>query len=308
MPRGQSTFAQPKIPMSLIAQKTSALPAIIPVTRRLSAYRGNVTKVTRYSDATLTADPNADITNYEYDIAGNNVSATLSCCNLKTIDYGASWGVTGYAFPVAETKGASPTQLTTSATYNLSTGLVLTSANENSQTTTYEYEPDTLRPKKTIHPNGGYVLTEYSDKLVTNTSDLLPGFVRQTTTLDTSHNPQTYGYFDARGLGLRSASQTPDGWLISAAEYDNLGRARKSYNPFYGSTPVAAIPSGSKFSETTVVDTLGRAIEVTLQDSTKVYSHPDETSVTYTSAEQRFGDGSGQPRYGSGGKRASAGG
>ena len=246
-----------------------------------SYYRGNVTKVTRFSDATLSSDPNADISDYEYDIAGNLVSATLSCCNVKTIDYGANFAATGYAYPVSETKGSSP-QLTTSATYNLYTGFVVSSTNENGQTTSYEYETDTLRPKKTTYPNGGYVLTEYSDKLVSTTNDLLPGFTRQTTTLDSTHTTESYGYYNGRGQGIRSASETPDGWLISAVEYDTLGRAKKSYNPFYGSTPTASIPSGTASTQVNAVDGLGRTTEIELQDGTKVYTYPNEATVTYT--------------------------
>ena len=205
-----------------------------------SAYRGNVTKVTAFSDATLTTDANADVTNYNYDIAGNLVSGTLSCCTLRTYGYDKA---NEYAFPISQTSGTSPTQLTTSATYNRNTGLMLTATDENSQITTYEYETDTLRPKKTIYANGGYVQTEYSDKLITNTADLLPGFVRTTTTLETNKFAQSYSYFNGRGEGFRSATQTPDGWSISAVEFDKLGRPIKSYNPFYASTPTGAIPS-----------------------------------------------------------------
>ncbi|MCW5955995.1 MAG: RHS repeat protein [Pyrinomonadaceae bacterium] len=240
-----------------------------------SAYRGNLTKVTGFADATLTTDANADVTDYNYDIAGNTVSATLSCCQLKTIAYDKA---NEYAFPISETKGSSP-QLTSSATYNRNTGLTLTTTNENGQVTTYEYETDTLRPKKTILPNGGYTETEYSDKLISNPNDLLPGFVRQTTTLETNKFAQSYSYFDGRGLGIRSATQTPDGWSIAAAEYDQLGRPRKSYNPFYGSTPTAAIPSATKYSEMTGIDALGRTTSVKLQDDTTVTTEYSSVST-----------------------------
>ncbi len=250
-----------------------------------SAYRGNVTKVTRYSDATITTDPNADVSEFEYDIAGNQVSATLSCCNLKTTSYGTTWSETGYAYPVSETKGSGTPQLMTSYGYNLNTGQLIWSKDPSLQDTTlrtdYEYESDTLRPKTTTYPNGGVVETFYSDKEQTGTN-LLPGYVRQTTTLDSSHTAQSYSYFDARGLGLRSALQTTDGWLISAAEYDNLGRIKKSYNPYYGSTPVVAIPTGTKYTEVTGLDSLGRTTEVTSQDATTVHTYPDESTVTYT--------------------------
>jgi len=249
-----------------------------------SAYRGNVTKVTSFSDATLTTDPNADVTEYNYDIAGNNVSATLSCCNLKTIAYDKA---NEYAFPITETKGSSP-QLTNSATYNRNTGLVLTSTNEDGQVTTYEYETDTLRTKKTIAPNGGYTETEYSDKLVTNVNDLLPGFVRQTTTLDTNKTTQSYSYFNGSGLGIRTATQTPDGWSIAAVEHDTLGRVRKSYNSFYGTTPTSAVPVGTKFTELTDIDALGRMAQVKLQDLTTVSTVYSNVTTTPAGFKKTF--------------------
>jgi RHS repeat-associated protein len=231
-----------------------------------SKYRGNVTKVTRFADATLTTDPGADVTNYNYDIAGSPVSATLSCCNLKTISYSKD---EEYAYPRSETKGTSP-QLTTSVTYNRNTGLVLTSTNENGQVTSYEYETDTLRPRKTVAPNGGHTLTEYSDKLVTNTGDLLPAFVRTTATLDPNNTSQSYTYFNGRGSNFQSASLTPDGWSVSATKYDLLGRARVTYNPFYAPTPNGGVPAGTKFTEVAQIDALGRILEVRLQDLTVV--------------------------------------
>ena len=194
------------------------------------------------------------------------MSATLSCCQVKTISYDKA---NEYAFPISETKGTSP-QLTNSATYNRNTGLVLTSMDENAQITNYEYEADTLRPKKTIYPNGGYVQSEYSDKLVTNNNDLLPSFVRTTTTLETNKFAQSYSYFNGGGQGIRSATQTPDGWSVSAVEYDRLGRPIKSYNPFYVSTPTGAIPANTKFTEVLSYDALGRTTSVRLQDNTTV--------------------------------------
>ncbi|MEP6900602.1 MAG: RHS repeat-associated core domain-containing protein [Actinomycetota bacterium] len=239
-----------------------------------SAYRGNVTTV----KGVLISDLNANnVADYDYDIAGNVVSATLSCCNFKTNAYDKA---NEYAFPISETKGTSPTQLTTSVTYNRNTGLVLTSTDENAQVTSYEYEPDTLRPKKTIYPSGGFVLAEYSDKLITNPNNLLPGFVRTTTTLDSSHTAQSYSYFNGRGDGFRSATQTPDGWSIAAAEFDKLGRPVKSYNPFYVSTPTGAIPAATKFTEVLSYDALGRTTSVRLQDNTTISTEFSDLTTT----------------------------
>ena len=218
------------------------------------------------------------------------MSGTLSCCTLRTYAYDKA---NEYAFPISQTSGTSPTQLTTSATYNRNTGLMLTSTDENNQVTSYEYETDTLRQKKVIYPNGGYVQTEYSDKLITNTNDLLPGFVRTTTTLDATHTAQSYSYFNGGGQGIRSATQTPDGWSVSAIEYDKLGRPIKSYNPFYASTPTGAIPSNTKFTEVLGYDALGRTTSVSLQDNTTVSTTfgatPVGTNKTFVTVTDQAG-------------------
>ena len=261
-----------------------------------SAYRGNVTKVGRMIDVAATAitDTNSDKTDYNYDIAGNLVSATLSCCSLRTYAYEKA---SEYAFPISQTSGSSP-QLITSATYNRNTGLVLTSTDENGQVTTYQYETDTLRRKKVIYPNTGYVETEYSDKL-TSGAALIPGFVRQTTTLETNKTVQSYGYFDGRGLGIRSATETPDGWSVAAVEYDKLGRAVKSYNPFYATVPNGAIPAGTKFTEVVEYDALGRTTSVRLQDNTIVstaFSNQTTTPAGFTKTFVTVTDQAGKQR------------
>jgi RHS repeat-associated protein len=242
-----------------------------------SAFRGNLTKVTRSKDGVLISDLNANVTEQDYDIAGNLVTETLSCCNQKTIAYDKA---NEYAYPISETKGSLPVQLTTSTTYNRNTGLVLTSTNENNQVTSYEYEPDTLRTKKTIYPNGGYTLAEYSDKLIPNMNNLLPGFVRTTTTLDLNKTLQSFNYYNGRGDGIRKADQTPDGWSVSAAEFDKLGRIVKSYNPFYAGAPTDAIPANTKFTEVLNYDALGRTTSVRLPDNTTVSTEFSDTNTT----------------------------
>jgi RHS repeat-associated protein len=244
-----------------------------------SAYRGNVTKIGRMLDvnATTITDTSSDKTDYNYDIAGNLVSATLSCCQLKTLDYGASFTETGYAYPVKEIKGTSP-QLVNEIGYNKNTGLATSFKDENGQITTYEYETDTLRQKKVTYPNGGYILVEYSDKLVPDPIS----YTRTTALLEAGKTAQSYNYFDGRGSGIRSATQTPDGWSVSAIEYDALGRAKKSYNPFYASTPTGAVPAGTKFTEVLNTDSLGRTTQIRLQDNTTAQTVFNGTVVTVT--------------------------
>lgn len=254
--------------------------------------RGNVTKTTTFINPTSAAvnptDANDSVTTMNYDIAGNPVQATLNCCNLKTWVYDSTNNA--YAYPASETKG-SDVQLTTGATYDFNTGLMRTATDENNQVTSYDYESDTLRPSKVTYPNGGYVQTDYSDKLVTATAQLSPGFVRQTTLLDTNKTVQSYSYFDGHDAPIRTATQTPDGWNISAMVYDSIGRPKKTYNPFYGTARTDAVPGSVKGTEVTVYDGLDRATQVKLQDDTLVNTYYNEAAVTYT-------DPTGQSRQG----------
>lgn len=244
-------------------------------------YRGNVTKVTSYADATDNNDPNKSARAIKYDITGNVVEASLSCCNVKTIEYSAT---NHYAYPTKETKGDS-VQLVNQATYDFNTGLVTQSTNENNQITYYQYESDTFRQKKVIYPNGGYVETEFSDKLA---SGSVPGFIRTTATLEANKTVQSYSYFDGRGLGIRSATETTNGWQISVADFDNLGRTVKAYNPFYASTPNSAVPAGTKFTEVTNYDAIGRTTSVKLQDNTTVSTSFSNETTTPVGFDKTF--------------------
>ncbi len=122
---------------------------------------------------------------------------------------------------------------------------------------------------------------------------MFPGFVRTTTTLEANKFAQSYSYFNGGGQGIRSATQTPDGWSISAVEFDKLGRAIRSYNPFYASTPTGAIPTNTKFTEVTGYDALGRTTNVTLQDNTTVSTTfgttPVGTNKTFVSVTDQAG-------------------
>ncbi|MCV6039247.1 hypothetical protein OFP00_39825, partial [Escherichia coli] len=60
-----------------------------------------------------------------YDIAGNMVAASTSCCEQTSWSYTVD---TQYAYPQGQTRGAadaSGPRVTTSAVYDFSTGLVL---------------------------------------------------------------------------------------------------------------------------------------------------------------------------------------
>ena len=127
-----------------------------------NAYRGNLTTVTTYPDATTTA--NAINRGKTYDIAGNMVTAQLDCCQVKSFTFTST---NQFAYPTSETSGnPGGPQLTTSTSYDYNTGLVLSKTDVNSQPTAFTYEPVSLRLAQIDRADGGQTLYDYSDALV----------------------------------------------------------------------------------------------------------------------------------------------
>jgi RHS repeat-associated protein len=219
-------------------------------------YRGNPTAVTTY--LTPATPANGITKNFTYDFFGNLLTAQLNCCQSKTWTYSA---LTQYSLPDSVTSGTAPTQLTTSATYNIYTGLVSTSTDENNQQTNYFYD-FLRRPTSIVRVADNATFTNtYDDVLFTQT---------RKSPIDSSKSIQQIASLD--GLGRAVVSKTEDGSnnVISSVstKYDLAGRAYQTSNP-YTSSP--------SFWTTTALDALGRPTSVTL---------PDSSATTYTYAEQ----------------------
>lgn len=245
-----------------------------------SAYRGNLTKVVRLLDTSATnesGDPGANTTSLNYDIAGNLVETSLSCCNVKTISYDLN---NGYAYPVKETRGDAPQQLVSFVEYDRNTGLVTATQDENNQRTVVAYDAVSLRQTRIDRPNGGWTAFEYQDAQA-------PNYVKTTTALGENKTAVSYSYPDGRGANTRSAMQTPDGWLISAVTYDSLGRSKKIYNPFYSSTATASIPAGVKWTEVSATDAFGRTTQLKQQDDSIVEASYNESAVLYNDPDNQ---------------------
>lgn len=224
-----------------------------------SNYRGNPTAVTTYTSPSV---PSGGITkNFTYDWFGNLLTAQLNCCTSKTWTYSSTYQ---YSQPIQVTSGTSPTQLTTSYTYNQYTGLVLTSTDPNNLVTTSTY--DFLRRPTSVSQangslNGQSVTYSYDDTAFTTTVK---------TTIDSSKSIQQVSSVDGLGRVLVSTTEDGSGNIISnvSASYDLIGRAYKTSNPYTGS------PS---YWTNTAFDVLGRPTSVTL---------PDTSATTYTYAQQ----------------------
>lgn len=185
--------------------------------------RGNPTSVTTYADS---AAPGGAVTSYfYYDWFGNVLTIKVGSSQQKAITYSSTYA---YGYPTSVLRGPSTgTQLTTSATYNTYIGQVATSTDENGQQTSYSY--DFMKRLTTVtRPDSTQITTAYDDTNLTVTS---------TTPITSSTSSVQKAYFD--GLGRSFRSQMKDGGGTSYSyvdvQYDPLGRAYKSSNPYTSS-------------------------------------------------------------------------
>lgn len=197
--------------------------------------RGNVTSVTRYADTSNAAAPAAPIVErMKYDMAGNVIASSKLCCEEMSLNFENL--STQYAFAVSQTRGSadlnSLLRITTSTTYDLSTGLPLSVTNANGRTTQSTYFLDSLRPKDVISPTGSRVTFAYDDaamKLVETTRLSANGPVAS----------QVTKYLNGLGQVKKEEGLGANGVIdIVETLYDQFGRPSKQSLPYRsGQTP-----------------------------------------------------------------------
>lgn len=250
-------------------------------------YRGNVTSVTTYSNAT---DTNTAITHaIKYDIAGNVTSAQVDCCQLKTFSYTDSPNSHTYAYPVSQTTG--PTNglnLTVSATYDLNTGLIASDTDENLQVTTNYYNTDSLRVNHVNRPSGGGAsYFYYGDGLLAHDNNTNLHYYQMVSTTFGSGSSEwadVYRFFDGRGAVAQSFYDGTGGgpWNSYVAQYDNMGRVILKTNPFSTGGYGGGLHVGSSDPVTVpAYDKLGRVTSVTMPSGDDTNATTAQASTTY---------------------------
>lgn len=231
-------------------------------------YRGNVTSVTTYPDATTTSGAITHSTTY--DIAGNVMTTQVDCCQTKSFTYSGagSGGNHDYANVVSTTSGnPSGTHLMTTAEYDYNTGLPAIITDANGEHTDYSYNPASLRLNSVDLPDGGQISLTYSDGLSADGDSKNHFYVESATKLDSTHNVLNRRYFDGRGAQTRTMSNqtSANGWSTQDIQFDNMGRAFSISNPYYASayssTPAS---SSSMYWTTSTFDHLGRVTQITM--------------------------------------------
>jgi RHS repeat-associated protein len=231
--------------------------------------RGNATSVTTYTNPTV---PSGGITkNFTYDSTGNLLTAQVNCCELKTWVYSST---TDYAYPDSVTSGSS-TQLTTTMTYDLNMGLLLTSTDPNNLKATLTYD-NLGRPLTSITGSNPAATTAYNDSGTWTVLACSPVQSTNTACQKTIADSQ----------GRTATTQLLDGSsdLYSAADtkYDSWGRAYKVSNPY---------TTSAAYWTQTNTDAIGRTVKTTLQDGSVSTSSYTDNAVTVTdpAGKQRKG-------------------
>lgn len=192
----------------------------------ITDYRGNVTQVTTYADAIGLAGAVSETR--RYDINGNMIKASTSCCEQRTISYPID---TQYGYPLSETRGSATdpyAQVKTSATYDFNTGLILSVKNANGRVSQMNYESATLRPSNASLPSGAYADYGYDDTEMTviTTTHLAPsegGAIAK----------QNVKNLDGHGQVRREQALGPNSvWDFIDTTYDSMGRVSQESRPY----------------------------------------------------------------------------
>jgi RHS repeat-associated protein len=253
-------------------------------------YRGNVTKQTSYADAQNQTGAIAQTS--QYDMTGNMVKASTSCCEQTAVQYGVS---NYYAYPESQTRGSadqnSPDRITTSSVYNFQTGLLKQTTDANGRTSVTNYNPDSLRPIKSISSTGAYTQFAYDDTAMTVTEEVYG--------VDNSIEKlagKTVKYLNGIGQVKREEALGENNvWDVVENKYNKIGESWKQSRPFRANeTPI--------FSEN-IYDSQGRTKEVIETDGSSSKAFYNETQRPDSASNEigntvRVADAWGRERWG----------
>ena len=260
-------------------------------------YRGNVTSVTTYPDATSTSGTITHATTY--DIAGNVISAQVNCCQSQSFTYSSANH--DYAYAVSVTRGnPSGLHLTMNTSYDMNTGLVASTTDANSSVTNFAYNVDSLRLDHVDYSDGGRISYDYGNALAADSAGRYHSNLVTSVKLDASRYLDSKSYFDGRGALTQTFDSytSANGWSIVDVEYDSMGRADRTSNPYYCTSDYGSCainPSGIWATRT--FDKLGRVTQMTSPRGDD--ANPSATTTvqtTYAGEVTTFTDQAGKQR------------
>ena len=222
--------------------------------------RGNLTSVTRYSNAS--AGTGGVTRTFSFDTLGNVILAQVDCCNQKIFNFSSG---TQYAYPDSVVRGPTGLQFTNSYTWNFDTGLVLSSTDENGQTTNFQY--DSINRVTQIAPPSpaATISVSFGDNVASPT----------VTTSNTGNGLVQVQVFDALGH-LTEVDDKNSTALVTTttSSYDGIGQRIKASNPFG--------PSDTAVYTTLAYDASGRLTQVSPPSGSSMQYQYSGNSVTIT--------------------------
>jgi RHS repeat-associated protein len=230
-------------------------------------FRGNVTRITAYANASSEPATMPNVEMRRYDINGNMVTASTSCCEQTSFNYTID---TQYAYPLSQTRGSATdafAQVTTSAAYNFNTGLVLSATDANGRQSSTSYEAATLRPTTSTAPTDAHTDYAYNDAAMTVTSTTYTGpgvsaIADQNVKLLNGRGQVRQEQARAANNGLNQV------WDFADVIYNNLGQVSQQSRPYRsGQTPQLS---------TAIYDALGRTTRVKAPDDSVTETYYNE--------------------------------
>jgi RHS repeat-associated protein len=223
-------------------------------------------------------------THARYDQVGNVRFSWDGKGNKTELIFGPEYAFayqTAAKTPVPDPSGAnaSALELTSSFTYDLNSGSKTVSIDANGQVISGEYIDPLDRMTRVNRPSGGgWTNIAYGDTV----GNL---FVRTETALDAARSLQSYTFFDGLGRAVRSFTSEDDGWIGVETQYDALGRAVRTSNP-YRTTTLNSAPVSPEWT-TVTYDSLNRVTKRKTPDNAEVSSNYTGNTVTVTDQSGR---------------------
>ncbi|MCD9188612.1 MAG: hypothetical protein LUM44_19495 [Pyrinomonadaceae bacterium] len=260
-----------------------------------NSYRGNPT-TSRVWDSGKGTVSNAAAyiaTHAQFDNFGNQVKVWDAKGNMTETQFSATYG---YAFPTQVTtavpdpsgQNGSETAFVSSATFDPTNGLPLSTTNANGLETRIEYDPVTLRRKntKTFYQYaqvGGVSETIYHDE---------PNnyWVKSRSQIDANRWAENITYLDGLGRAYKSEEVNSKGNIFVEKEFDADGRLYRVTNPFRNGE--------AKVWTTNIYDNASRVIEVVLPDGAKVKTDYGVSVAGVVGVTKQITDQAGKKRKG----------
>jgi len=245
---------------------------ILSVYQSATLKRGNVTQITTYTDAAPTVPTGSISQTKQYDLTGNVIAESASCCELKTYTYTSG---TKYAYPTTQTRGSSDPNSTlrntSTAVFDVNTGLVTQTTDPSGRNVWTTYDPDSLRPTFVSAPttagatNGAGAQTAYTES---STSISITEEVKDDGGLTASKNVK---YLNGLGLVNRVDAYQPNGIIdIVQTKYNELGQVWQQSKPYRTGTAVWTVK---------YYDLLGRVVKIHEPDGS-------ETTAVYNGTQK----------------------